>query len=121
GTGTGATPGSTFGYEPEPSTWVIVPSDALVSIAIANEPLPIPSRSSNALGPVSGLVWASPSFTMPDIHWKIWTPAELSNTVLVARAFRPLLLFTKSEPALARKCSKNPGSSFRPRPACDTV
>ncbi len=55
-----------------------MPSAALVSNAIACEPLWIPSRLSNEPVPVSGLVVAKPSFTMPDNQVKIWRPVASS-------------------------------------------
>ena len=71
-----------------------MPSAALVSNAIACEPLWMPSRLSKLPVPRSGLVVARPSFTMPDSQVKIWRPVASSYTVFVARALRPLLLFT---------------------------
>ena len=103
-----------MGTLPPASTELIVPSAALVSIAIACEPLRIPSRLSKVPVPRSGLVVASPSFTMPESQVKIWRPVASSKTVLVARALRPLLLFTYSLFAIARQCSKNPGSVLSP-------
>ena len=93
GPGIGPTPSVTSGYWPVASTCVIVPNDALVSIAIAWLPFPMPSRLSNWLVPLSGLVSARPSLTMLFIHAKSSRPVLTSlNTALVARPLRPLLL-----------------------------
>src|SRR4051812_17069783 len=87
--GKGATPSPTSGALPPERTDWMVPSAALVSNAMAWDPLWIPSRLSNVPVPRSGLVVARPSFTMPESQEKIWRPVLSSYPVLVARALRP--------------------------------
>ena len=98
-----------------------MPSAADESIVMPKLPLPIPSRLSNALDPSAGLVRARPDFTMSLRNVKISLPVALSNVVLVARLLRPLLLFTYVLAPSADHCSRYQGSSFIPKPACDTV
>src|ERR1700683_761036 len=62
-TGKAPIPNFTFGYWPCPRTCVTVPRAAELSIVIPYLPLPIPSRLSNSLGPLDGLVVASPDRT----------------------------------------------------------
>ena len=78
GDGNGATPSSTLGTLPPASTDEMVPRAALVSNAIACDPLWMPRRLSKAPVPRSGFVVARPSFTMPDSQVKIWRPVASS-------------------------------------------
>ena len=88
--------------------WCRSPSRAL--------PFPMPSRLSNALGRCRGSSRRGRPSPCPTSSVKISRPVASLNTALVARAFRPLLLFTKSLFASARQCWKYPGSTLRPEP-----
>jgi hypothetical protein len=109
-------PSFTFGYWPPPKTCVTVPSAADVSIVIPYLPLPMPSRLSNALGPLEGLVKASPDFTRVARSVKICRAVLVWTVTLVARPFLPLLLSTKVWLAVLNQVSRCHGSSFRPVP-----
>ena len=87
-----------------------VPRAALVSMAMACDPLRMPSRSSNWPVPRSALVSARPSFTMPSSQLKMVRPVGVSNRAFVARLERPLPLLTNSLSAIAVHCSKKIGS-----------
>jgi hypothetical protein len=52
-------------------------------------PLPMPRRLSNSSGPVDEFVVASPLVTSSFRSLKIWTPIDVLNEPLVARADRP--------------------------------
>lgn len=106
----------TFGYWPPLRTCVTVPRAAEVSIVIPYLPLPMPRRSSNSLGPVEGFVVASPEVTSLSSSVKICSAEVDWKAALVALAFLPLLLFTKSWLAVASHVSRCHGSSFRAVP-----
>ncbi len=94
----------------------MVPSAAEVSIAMPYLPLPIPSRSSKSSDPVEGLVTPPSLFTSALRSVKICVAAGVEKTALVARADRPLPLFTKGSLAVDSHVSRYQGSRTRPVP-----